>query len=320
MQERLNSIADALELHLSCTIPLIYGTGNQSWLCGDALARNDTKSSADTMSTTKLDNSLQNFWTRAGFLFLAWSKLRLCSANHRAGYFSNLACDWLSIVWAYSKQETENGPWWCHSKLLTAHDRISRYRVDLQVFILTRILLYMCGYKRLSSLHHHSNTHHLLFQAEPYCTTQTTCAFITAPFPIKHSPDRDHRFCFHQQSVLRYIILNIHHSEHTLYINAILTNANHAGGDNFGLSNLEKHCQLLLHLRYLVSGFSPWALLYKLFHKLDIFHKNACSAVYFNNKSIYVMCMLWWISMLIFRWTFCILDQLVEYLWIFWLR
>ena len=37
-------------------------------------------------------------------------KLRLCSANHREGYFSNLACDWLSIVWAYSKQETENGP------------------------------------------------------------------------------------------------------------------------------------------------------------------------------------------------------------------
>ena len=25
--------------------------------------------------------------------------------------YSNLACDWLSIVWAYSKQETENGPW-----------------------------------------------------------------------------------------------------------------------------------------------------------------------------------------------------------------
>ena len=46
----------------------------------------------------------------ARFLALAWCKLRLCSANHRAGYFSNLACDWLSIVWAYSKQETENGP------------------------------------------------------------------------------------------------------------------------------------------------------------------------------------------------------------------
>ena len=38
---------------------------------------------------------------------LARSKLRLCSANHRAGYFSNLACDWLSTVWAYS-QETKN--------------------------------------------------------------------------------------------------------------------------------------------------------------------------------------------------------------------
>ena len=24
---------------------------------------------------------------------------------------SNLACDWLSIVWAYSEQEIENGPW-----------------------------------------------------------------------------------------------------------------------------------------------------------------------------------------------------------------
>ena len=26
------------------------------------------------------------------------SKRRLCSTNHRAGYFSNLTCDWLSIV------------------------------------------------------------------------------------------------------------------------------------------------------------------------------------------------------------------------------
>ena len=50
---------------------------------------------------------------RARFLSLAQSKLKLCSANHRAGYFSNLACDWLSIVWAYSEQETENGPWSC---------------------------------------------------------------------------------------------------------------------------------------------------------------------------------------------------------------
>ena len=45
------------------------------------------------------------------FSVSARSKLRLCSASHRAGYFSNLDCDWLSIVWAYSEQVTENGPW-----------------------------------------------------------------------------------------------------------------------------------------------------------------------------------------------------------------
>ena len=36
------------------------------------------------------------------FLSLAQSKLRLCSANHRPGYWSNLSCDWLSTAWAYS--------------------------------------------------------------------------------------------------------------------------------------------------------------------------------------------------------------------------
>ena len=46
---------------------------------------------------------------RAHFLSLAQSKLRLCSANHRTGYLSKLAYDWLSIVWAYSEQETKNG-------------------------------------------------------------------------------------------------------------------------------------------------------------------------------------------------------------------
>ena len=40
---------------------------------------------------------------RARFLSLTRSKLRLCSANHRAGYFSNRACGWVSIVWAYSE-------------------------------------------------------------------------------------------------------------------------------------------------------------------------------------------------------------------------
>ena len=45
------------------------------------------------------------------FLSLARSKLRLCSANHRTGYWSNLPCDWPSTAWAYSEQDTENRPW-----------------------------------------------------------------------------------------------------------------------------------------------------------------------------------------------------------------
>ena len=57
-----------------------------------------------------IKHHVQLKWPRARFLSLAGSKLRLCSANHRVGYFSNLACDWLSIVWAYSEQETENRP------------------------------------------------------------------------------------------------------------------------------------------------------------------------------------------------------------------
>ena len=44
------------------------------------------------------------------FLSSARSKLRLCPANHRPGYWSNLPCDWPSTAWAYSEQETENGP------------------------------------------------------------------------------------------------------------------------------------------------------------------------------------------------------------------
>ena len=49
-------------------------------------------------------------YSRTCFLSLAWSKLRLCSANYRPGYWSNLPCDWLSTAWAYSEEETENNP------------------------------------------------------------------------------------------------------------------------------------------------------------------------------------------------------------------
>ena len=50
------------------------------------------------------------YQARACFLSLARSKRRLCSANHRTGYWSNLSYDWPSTVWAYSNSETENRP------------------------------------------------------------------------------------------------------------------------------------------------------------------------------------------------------------------
>ena len=63
--------------------------------------------------------SLVRLTSGPAFCLLLGSKLRLCSANHRAGCFSNLVCDWLSIVWAYSDQETENRPWSMHYMLTT---------------------------------------------------------------------------------------------------------------------------------------------------------------------------------------------------------
>ena len=56
------------------------------------------------------------------FLSLARSKLMLCSTNHRAGYVSNMACDWLSIVWVYFEQGTENRPW--TENILNRHQTI----------------------------------------------------------------------------------------------------------------------------------------------------------------------------------------------------
>ena len=50
---------------------------------------------------------LRKWW---GPVFCPCSELGVCSANHRTGPFSNQACDWLGIVWAYSDQVTENEP------------------------------------------------------------------------------------------------------------------------------------------------------------------------------------------------------------------
>ena len=58
---------------------------------------------------------------RACFLPLAQIKLRLCSANHRPGYWSNLPCDWPSTAWVYSWQETENESWFNHPQGTCIH-------------------------------------------------------------------------------------------------------------------------------------------------------------------------------------------------------
>ena len=67
------------------------------------------------MSCNRVDIGLMplatvQYQSRARFLSPARSKHRLCSANHRSGYWSNLPCDWPSTAWAYSGQETESGP------------------------------------------------------------------------------------------------------------------------------------------------------------------------------------------------------------------
>ena len=94
VHERRNSIANTLELRLSFTNLLIWSS--DCWgkkfsiiatLCSEAM------------------------WLGPVFcLFSARSKLRLCSTNHRPGYWSNLPCDWLSTAWVYFEQETENRP------------------------------------------------------------------------------------------------------------------------------------------------------------------------------------------------------------------
>ena len=56
---------------------------------------------------------------RARFLSLGQSKLRLYSANHRPGYWSNLPCDWPGTAWAYYEQvaETKASKFWACGKL-----------------------------------------------------------------------------------------------------------------------------------------------------------------------------------------------------------
>ena len=93
---------------------------------------------------------------RAHSLSLAQSKLRLRSANHRPGYWSNLPCDWPSTAWAYSEQETENGPW---SLQIIWRLGNCRWRIATRIVIITAGLILglrpaneRCRYKVTPSL------------------------------------------------------------------------------------------------------------------------------------------------------------------------
>ena len=75
--------------------------------------------------------------TGARFLSLARGEPGLCSADHGAGYFSNLACGWLGIDWLAPGRETEGGPrtWrllFCKQHHQT-HFHYGKYRSLIQV-------------------------------------------------------------------------------------------------------------------------------------------------------------------------------------------
>ena len=96
------------------------------------------------------------------FLSLAQSKLRLCSANHRSGYWSNLPCDWPSTAWAYSEQETENGPRWHTIACTSAHQDPMRQATSLawklsKYIHILKVLVFISG----QFLHNTHNRQHI---------------------------------------------------------------------------------------------------------------------------------------------------------------
>ena len=83
-------------------------------------------------------------YTRGRFLSLARSKLRLCSANHRSGYWNNPPCHWPSTAWAYSEQETENGSWSILNHYLTHQNMDDTYNFwEILQFMKSEHLLFI---------------------------------------------------------------------------------------------------------------------------------------------------------------------------------
>ena len=125
---------DSITTTMQSTVTIIFiFHGTYCILCafetakmhGSILVRHRSDTFAPNRCLIDVDQRLFTIW--ACFLPLTRSKLRLCSANHRAGYFSNLACDWLSIVRAYSELKTENGPWFGEQFVIHVRAWISNY-------------------------------------------------------------------------------------------------------------------------------------------------------------------------------------------------
>ena len=102
---------------------------------------------------------------RARFLSLARSKLRLCSANHRAGYWSNLPCDWLSIVWVGSLCKISD------ALQLNLHMHPSKFRQECQDIVRSKFIQEWAADIADTSKHPILRTYRYIkssFRTEPY--------------------------------------------------------------------------------------------------------------------------------------------------------
>ena len=125
-------------------------------------------------------------------LSLARSNLRLCSANHRPGYWSNLPCDWPSTDWAYSELETENRPW----KDCTQHTNDAGRTWNIFWIHIHK--------KNIPGDHRQPVGCYFVYVSRPNCTKSNfnfLCHNTLAQFSIRIENDS---WCWHQKIVQRY--------------------------------------------------------------------------------------------------------------------
>ena len=82
----------------------------------------------------KIQSLYHNTAIRAHFQSFARSKLRLCSANHRPGYWSNLPCDWLSTAWARDRK-------WALVFVVTSECDLKFLNLSLWCFVCYHVIL-----------------------------------------------------------------------------------------------------------------------------------------------------------------------------------